>query len=222
MGDRMSPTEASSVPASPAPSGLITRMDRATVAQWRELAAVQQATSPADRVITALRSLDTVMLGFPVSQLTHCLQTATRAERAGADTDMVIGSLCHDIGKVLPGTDHCAVAAQVLRPYVRPDVAAVVGSHWAFQLRYTSPSIPGSDPEMRRRYVRRSWYALAEQFSDEWDQAAFDPEYDTLPLEHFEDRLREVFGRPRRMAAGSSARRRARRFASRLRNRIGV
>ena len=36
---------------------------------------------------------------------------------------------------------------------------------------------------------------LAAQFADEWDQIAFDPDYDTLPLEHFEARLREVFGR---------------------------
>jgi hypothetical protein len=36
-------------------------------------------------------------------------------------------------------------------------------------------------------------FALAEQFADEWDQTAFDPDYDTLPLEHFEAAVRRVF-----------------------------
>ena len=40
-------------------------------------------------------------------------------------------------------------------------------------------------------------YALAERFADEWDQRAFDPDYDTLPLEHFEPRVRAVFGSPK-------------------------
>ena len=34
---------------------------------------------------------------------------------------------------------------------------------------------------------------LAAQFADEWDQTAFDPDYDTLPLEHFEPLVRERF-----------------------------
>ena len=31
-----------------------------------------------------------------------------------------------------------------------------------------------------------------EQFTDDWDQAAFDPDGPTEPLEHFEDMVREV------------------------------
>ena len=38
---------------------------------------------------------------------------------------------------------------------------------------------------------------LAAQFADEWDQIAFDPDYDTLPLEHFEPKVRELFGNPK-------------------------
>jgi hypothetical protein len=38
---------------------------------------------------------------------------------------------------------------------------------------------------------------LAQRFADEWDQRAFDPNYDTLPLEHFEEKVRRVFAKPR-------------------------
>ena len=35
-------------------------------------------------------------------------------------------------------------------------------------------------------------WVLAERFADEWDQKAFDPAYDTLPLEHFEPLVRRA------------------------------
>jgi hypothetical protein len=40
-----------------------------------------------------------------------------------------------------------------------------------------------------------SWYALAERFTDEWDQAAFDPTYSVLPLEEFEPLVRQILGK---------------------------
>ncbi len=173
--------------------GPITRMDRATTDQWRELGEVQAGLPRTERVITALQALDGMTLGFGVSQLTHALQTATRAERAGADDEMIVGSLCHDIGRLIPGADHARLSAKMLRPYVRDEVFEVIRAHWAFQLKYTYRYITGVDPDQRRRYRRKPWYSLAECFADEWDQRSFDPEYDTLPLEHFEPLVRQVF-----------------------------
>ena len=58
----------------------------------------------------------------------------------------------------------------------------------------------GLDPMMRRRHAGHPCYELAERFADEWDQHAFDPDYPTFPLEHFEPMVREVFGTPPRRA----------------------
>jgi len=44
------------------------------------------------------------------------------------------------------------------------------------------------------QYEGQSFYALAEQFADDWDQTSFDPDYPTKPLSHFEPMVREVFG----------------------------
>ena len=62
----------------------------------------------AERVLDMLRSLGDITDGFATDQLTHCLQTATRAERAGADDEVVVASLCHDIGKAISVPDHPA------------------------------------------------------------------------------------------------------------------
>ena len=55
------------------------------------------------------------------------------------------------------------------------------------------------DPDARQRYEGEPWYAMAEQFADDWDQTSFDPDYPTRPLEHFEPLVRSVFGRPQRL-----------------------
>ena len=60
----------------------------------------------AERVLAMLRSLADITDGFAVDQLTHSLQTATRAEEAGADNEMVVASLCHDIGKAVSVPNH--------------------------------------------------------------------------------------------------------------------
>ena len=77
----------------------------------------------ADRVLAMLDSLADVTDGFAVDQLIHCLQTATRAEEAGADDEVVVASLCHDIGKAVSVLNHPRIAAEILRPYVSHDTA---------------------------------------------------------------------------------------------------
>ena len=83
----------------------------------------------ADRVLEMLRSLSGIVDGFAVDQLTHCLQTATRAERAGADDEVVVASLCHDVGKAVSVVNHPAIAAEILKPYVRDEVYWMILTH---------------------------------------------------------------------------------------------
>ncbi|WP_420451379.1 HD domain-containing protein [Ilumatobacter sp.] len=151
-----------------------------------------------ERMMRLLRSMDELHQGFAVSQLQHALQTATRAERDGADDDMIIASLCHDVGKTFSNMNHPAIAAEMLRPWVSDEAYWVVRYHQDFQGRHYYERI-GMDPELRRAHLGHEHYDTAERFADVWDQTAFDPDYDTSPLEHFEPLVREVFSRrPRR------------------------
>ena len=174
-----------------------TRMDESTADQWAVIGkeTMEQQGRVADSVLSMLRSLAAITDGFAVDQLTHCLQTATLAERAGADAEMVVASLCHDIGKAVSVPNHPKIAAEILKSYVRDDVYQVIRVHQDFQGRHYYAHF-GGDPNAREQFRDEPWFALAEQFADEWDQIAFDPDYDTLPLEHFEARVREVFGTP--------------------------
>lgn len=150
-----------------------------------------------DRMLTILRSMRGLMQGFQIDQLEHCLQTATRAERAGADVDMIVASLCHDMGKTISNANHPAIAAEMVRPWVSPDAYWIVKVHQDFQGMHYYARM-GLDPMMRLKHQDHPAYELAAVFADEWDQTAFDPDYESFPLEHFEPMVREVFGRPPR------------------------
>jgi len=179
-------------------TGTFTRMDESTAEEW---AVIGQETSRnqgrvAERVLGLLRSLSDITDGFATDQLTHCLQTATLAQLAGADDEMVVASLCHDIGKAISVPNHGAIAAEMLKPYVRPDVYHSIKHHQDFQGRHYYNHF-GMSTELREQYRDQSWFALCEQFTDDWDQVAFDPNGHTEPLEHFEPLVREIFAKPR-------------------------
>lgn len=172
-----------------------TRMDQSTTEQWERILGETMAAQGrvALRIMFMLRSLEGIVDGFAVDQLTHSLQTATRAERAGADDEVVVAALCHDIGKAISVINHPAIAAEILRPYVREEVRWMIQVHQDFQGRHYYKHL-GMDPDARERHRGHPAYALAESFADDWDQVAFDPDYETLPLEHFEPKVHAVFG----------------------------
>lgn len=182
----------------PMASTSFTRMEESTAEQWAVIGRETMAAQPlvAEHVLAILRQLDRLVLGFAVDQLTHSLQTASRAERAGADEELVVAALCHDMGKYVSVANHPAIAAEMLRPFVRDDVYHAIRVHQDFQGKHYYHHF-GGDPDARDRHRHEPWYDLAARFADEWDQAAFDPDYDTLPLEHFEPLVRSVFASPK-------------------------
>lgn len=179
-----------------------TSMDVSTKEEWTTISRETAKNQPrvAETVLGLLRSLASIDDGFATDQLTHALQTATRAERAGATDEVVVAALCHDIGKAISVPNHPAIAAAILEPYVSPEVHFMIAAHQDFQGKHYYEHF-GMDPNARERHTGNPAFDLAKQFADDWDQKAFDPDYDTLPLEHFEERVRQVFAKPRFVAS---------------------
>ena len=147
-----------------------------------------------DRIIESLRRLGGGLEGYQVSRYEHSLQSATRAEADGADIEMIVAALVHDIGDELAPENHSQLAAAIIRPYVRAEVTWVVNMHGIFQKLYYGHHL-GIDPNARDAYRDHPWFDSCATFCERWDQAAFDPTYPTKPIEHFEPMLREVFSR---------------------------
>lgn len=177
-----------------------TRMDESTAEQWAVIGAETMANQPrvADEILDMLRRLEGITDGFNANQLQHALQTATLAEQAGADQEMIVASLLHDVGKLISVFNHPGISSEILKPYVREDVYMAIKVHQDFQGRHYYHHF-GGDVNARDKYEGEPYYDLAAQFADEWDQVAFDPDGPMEPLEHFEPMVREVFAAPRSM-----------------------
>lgn len=150
-----------------------------------------------DRMLDHLRMLEGDAGGFAVDRLEHSLQTATRAYRANEDDEYVVCALLHDIGDILGPYNHADIAASVLKPFVSPANHWMVEKHGIFQGYYFFHHL-GLDRNLRDQFRDHEFYDHCAEFCLDYDQAAFDPSYDTLPLGHFEPAVREVLKAPKR------------------------
>ena len=148
----------------------------------------------ADRLLKALVDLDESLSGYQVTRLGHSVQSATRAWRDGADDDWVVSALLHDIGDIYAPYNHDEYAATILRPFVREQCTWVVEKHGDFQMIYYGHHV-GGNPHKRDTYKGHPYFEDCAAFCERWDQASFDPNYDSKPIEFFTDMVRSVFAR---------------------------
>ena len=127
---------------------------------------------------------------------THSLQTATRALRDGRDEEYVVCALLHDIGDTLGSFNHPDIAAAVLQPFVSEANHWMVQHHGIFQGHYFFHHI-GLDRDMREQFRDHPYYTRTAEFCELYDNPAFDPRAETLPLSEFEPMLRRLMQRPR-------------------------
>jgi len=174
-------------------------MSEGTQEDWQAIAGemIQFYPGLPDRVMTHLRLLEGDHGGFAVDRLTHSLQTATRAERAGRDDEYVLCALLHDIGDTLASYNHADLAAALVKPFVSEQNHWMVEKHAIFQGYYFFHFL-GLDRNLREQYRDNPWFDYTAEFCEEYDQPAFDPGYDTHPLEHYEPLIRTALSAPKR------------------------
>ena len=147
-----------------------------------------------DRVISVLKSLDNSLGGYKVSRLEHSLQTASRALRDNANEEMIVAALLHDIGDEIAPQNHSELAAAVLKPFVSEKTCWIIEKHGLFQTYYYNHHY-GYDRNLRDKYMGHPHYEDTVNFCRKWDQASFDPNYDTIPLEKFIPLVGRIFTR---------------------------
>lgn len=147
-----------------------------------------------DRIIMMLKSLDEDWTPYPINRYQHSLQAATRAHADGADEEIVVAALIHDIGDILSPYNHGELAAAMVRPYMSEKARWIIEHHCVFQGYYYNHHL-GGDRHARDKYKDSPFYDDAVYFCHNYDQNAFDPDYPTKPLEFFEPMLRRVFSK---------------------------
>ena len=172
-------------------------MKEGTAEDWQLIGGEYMAFAKGlpERILAHLKLLDGDFGGFPVCRLEHSLQTATRAHRDGRDEPYVVMALLHDIGDTLGTYNHPEVAAALLKPFVSDELHWICQNHGAFQGYYYFHHL-GMDRNIRDRFEAHEHYAACAEFCELYDQAAFDPDYESEKLEFFEPMVRRVLAKP--------------------------
>ena len=175
-----------------------TGMEESTAEDWAIIGQsfVRHGLGLADRILDHLRLLDGDFGGFAVDRLTHSLQTATRAFRAGEDEEYVVCALLHDIGDTLGSYNHADIAAAIVKPFVSPENHWMVEQHAVFQGYYFFHHL-GMDRNLREQFRGHPSFERTALFCELYDAPAFDPAAETLPLDFFDPMLRRVFATPK-------------------------
>ena len=175
-----------------------TRMDESTESDWSLIVPEfkKLAVALPDRVLTHLQLLNGDYGGFPVDRLSHSLQTATRALKDDRDEEYVICALLHDIGDTLGTFNHPDIAAAILKPFVSEANLWMIQHHGIFQ-GYNFFHHIGLNRDQRDRFKGHPHYDQTAEFVELYDNPAFDPAGEVLPLTTFEPILRRLLAAPR-------------------------
>jgi predicted HD phosphohydrolase len=147
------------------------------------------------RVLEHLKLLDGDCGGFAIDRLQHCLQTATRAHRDGRAEDYVVMALLHDIGDTLGAYNHPDIAAAIIKPFVSEELQWITQHHGIFQ-GYNFFHYIGLNRDMHEQFKGHDHYQATADFIEKYDCPAFDPNYDSAPLEFFEPMVMKLFEKP--------------------------
>ncbi len=173
-------------------------MAEGTQEDWMKIAAASVGFNKdlPNRVLAHLKMLKGDCGGFAVDRFEHSLQSATLAHRDGMDEEYVVCALMHDIGDILASASHAELGATIMRPYVSEANCWMMAHHGIFQGYYFFHHL-GLDRDMREQFRGHPNFEYTARFCHRHDQNAFDPAYDTMPLEAFEPMVQRVMARPR-------------------------
>jgi predicted HD phosphohydrolase len=173
-------------------------MEESTPQDWNIIVpeVMQSAKSLPDRVMAHLRLLENDYGGFPIDRYSHSLQTATLALADGRDEEYVVCALLHDIGDTLGSYNHPDIAAAILKPFVSDANLWMVQNHGIFQ-GYNFFHHIGLNRDMRDMFKGHAHYKQTEEFVAVYDNRAFDPALEILPLSTFEPMVRRLIAAPK-------------------------
>jgi predicted HD phosphohydrolase len=174
-------------------------MTDGTAEDWTKIAVAAMAFNKdlPDRVLAHFNLLEGDCGGFAVDRMEHSLQSATLAHRDGLDEEYVVCALLHDIGDTLASYNHAELGATILKPFVSEENWWMLQHHGVFQGYYFFHYL-GLDRNMREQFRGHPSFERTAMFCARHDQNAFDPAYDTMPLEAFVPMLQRVMERPKR------------------------
>jgi predicted HD phosphohydrolase len=137
-----------------------TRMDQGSDEDFQILKRVHETNlvELPDRLIAMVNDLSADN-EYNLDRRGHSLQAATRALRDGADEELIVCALLHDIGETLGPMNHGEVAASILRPFISDNHYNMLKYHGLFQTYFYARHL-GLDPNARDQFKTAPWYQM--------------------------------------------------------------
>ncbi|GHO41952.1 HD domain-containing protein [Ktedonospora formicarum] len=164
----------------------------------------------ADQAWAALEEQQGMSDGEVIDLWQHQLQTAEQLRRQGAEDDLIVAGLLHDLGDGrVAESDHASWAAQLVRPLFGERIAWVIGAHadakrylCTTDQEYWSTLSPVSQQTMIRQGGLMNQEEVAAFAANPWaedalllrkcDDAGKNPEYEVTNIEFFRATLQRV------------------------------
>lgn len=132
---------------------------------------------------------------YQVNRHERFTQTASRAERDGANIALISAALIHDIVDELAPEKHSEVAAEIIRFYISTKVTSILEKHYLFQMCYYAAKL-GFKKIAEIPIATINFPLRLRNSIKKLGQMSFGPEQLTNELSHFEPIVREIFMRP--------------------------
>ncbi|MGH7923130.1 MAG: HD domain-containing protein [Candidatus Binatus sp.] len=173
-----------------------TRMDQGSDEDFQILKRVHEKTLAElpDCLMAMVNDLS-VDQAYNLNRRGHSLQAATRALHDGADEELIVVALFHDVGEALGPMNHGEIAASILRPFVSENRYNLLKYHGLFQTYFYARHL-GLDPNAREQFKNEPWYEMTVDFCAKYDEVSFDPSYPNEPIETFAPIVHRVMNKP--------------------------
>ena len=99
-----------------------------------------------------------------------------RAERDGADIELIVAALIHDVGNALAPENHSQVSATIIQPFSLDEVTWILQMHGLFQMYYYADKL-SLEKDGRDIYSEHKLFNAAVKFCQKWNQIPSVPEY---------------------------------------------
>ena len=130
---------------------------------------------PPNRDAASLKELKNNLTSYQFNRLDRSLQTALSAERNGADIELIVAALNHDIADALAPENLSLVFATIIQPFSRDEVIWILQMHGLFHVCYYVNKL-NLEKDGRDIYSERKLFNAAMKFCQKWNQIPFVPE----------------------------------------------
>ena len=130
---------------------------------------------PRNRDPASLKELKSSLTSYQINRLDHSLQTASSAERGGADIELIVAALNHDIAEALAPENHSLVFATIIQPFSRDEVIWILQMHGLFHMYYYVNKL-SLEKDGKDIYSEHKLFNAAMKFCQKWNQIPFVPE----------------------------------------------